>query len=76
MNPTLESVVRGHIESASWSPVGDAESRRTDELLLRSFRGQAESIPPYGAYVRHLGVDPAAITRWHPSRPVLGVQEP
>ena len=70
MNPTLGLVIRRHIESASWSPVGDAESRCTDELLLRSFRGQVESIPPYGAYVRHLGVDPAAVTRWQDIPPV------
>ena len=74
MNPTLESVVRGHIESA-WSPVGDAESRRTDELLLRSFRGQAESILPTAPTSGTSA--PAAITRWRDIPPVvLGVQEP
>ncbi len=32
---------------------------RVDALMLRSFRAQAESIAPYGTYVRHLGLDPA-----------------
>jgi len=38
--------------------------------MVRSFREQASVIAPYGAYVRHLGIDPDAITRWQDIPPV------
>jgi hypothetical protein len=43
---------------------------RVEELMLRSFRAQVGAIPPYGAYVRHLGLDPVRITRWQDIPPV------
>ncbi|MGE5177810.1 MAG: hypothetical protein ACM3PF_01815 [Bacteroidota bacterium] len=66
----LSDHIRAHIVAASWTPSGDAESRRSEELLLRSFRAQVASIPPYAAYVRHLGVDPARVARWQEIPPV------
>jgi hypothetical protein len=43
---------------------------RVEDLMVRSFRAQVESIAPYGAYVRHLGLDPARITQWQEIPPV------
>lgn len=66
----LNDEIRAWIETASWTPAGDAQGRHTEDLLLRSFRAQVESIAPYGTFVRHLGVDPAAVTRWQDIPPV------
>jgi hypothetical protein len=46
------------------------QDARVEELMLRSFRAQVGAIPPYGAYVRHLGIDPLRITRWQDIPPV------
>jgi hypothetical protein len=66
----LSDSIRDHIARADWTPTGDAQARRTEELMIRSFRAQVESIPPYGAFVRHLGVDPARVERWQDIPPV------
>lgn len=66
----LKEEIRRWIETASWTPAGDAQFRHTGELFLRSFRAQVETIAPYGAFVRHLGVDPGRITRWEDIPPV------
>lgn len=66
----LKESIRDQIARADWTPAGDAQERRIEELMLRSFRAQVETIAPYGAFVRHLGVDPGAITRWQEIPPV------
>lgn len=70
MSTDLERDIRAHIASTAWEPAGDRDLRRADELLLHAFRAQVDSIPPYGAYVRHLGLDPSAVTRWQDIPPV------
>lgn len=65
----LTDSIRDHIEGVGWAPDG-AAPRATEDLMLRSFRRQVETIPPYGAYVRHLGIEPASVTRWQDIPPV------
>ena len=66
---SVDSEVLKWIQRVPWAPDGGG-SRKTEELMLRSFRHQAASIPAYGAYVRHLGVDPARVKDWHEIPPV------
>lgn len=66
----LNDTIRQWIETSSWTPAGHAQARHTEELLLRSFRAQVQTIEPYGAFVRHLGVDPETVTRWQDIPPV------
>jgi hypothetical protein len=75
----LESEIVAQIGRAEWRPqekarawpfLGRPQARRIEELMLRSFRHQAASIPAYGAYVRHLGVDLARVKDWREIPPV------
>lgn len=66
----LESEVFHWIERAPWTPNDGGRSRETEKLMLRSFRHQADAIPAYAAYVRHLGVDPARVKDWREIPPV------
>jgi hypothetical protein len=79
MTRTSESEIEARIERAEWEPAarrpawklpGQSQARVVEELMLRSFRYQAEAIPAYAAYVRHLGVDPARIKNWREIPPV------
>jgi len=61
-----EAVVAAHIARVNW----EHASPETDSLLVRSFRAQVASIEHYGAYVRHLGIDPDRVTDWREIPPV------
>ncbi|HEX7078043.1 MAG TPA: AMP-binding protein [Candidatus Eisenbacteria bacterium] len=67
----IEETTRSFIEGVKWgSRQPEADQRHLESLLLRSFRAQCATIPPYGAYVRHLGLDPDRVADWHQIPPV------
>lgn len=68
---SAEETIRAFIEGARWESreVG-GRPEPLETLLLRSFRGQCASIPPYAAYVRYLGIDPGRVADWRQIPPV------
>jgi hypothetical protein len=58
----LEAGVLDHIRAARWR-AGPSEAG-PGGLMLRTFRRQFDSIPPYAAWARHLGRTPDRVTRW------------
>jgi len=55
----------------AWDPLGTAEREaRFAARAIERFREQARTIAPYGAYARHLGIDPAAVRDWRDIPPV------
>jgi hypothetical protein len=60
----LQAEITACLQACSWGNGDRPQSEDVGQLLIRSFRDQVTSIPPYGAYVRHLGIDPDQITDW------------
>src|SRR5690349_4088856 len=55
----------------AWDPLGPAEREaRFAAQAIERFREQARTIAPYGAYARHLGIDPEAVRDWRDIPPV------
>ena len=66
----IDSEVLHWIERAPWAPNNGSGSRETEKLMLRAFRHQADAVPAYAAYIRHLSVDPARVKDWREIPPV------
>jgi acyl-protein synthetase LuxE len=74
MEPVGAMVPRSHVawlRHEAWLPLGpEAREEQFAALALERFAAQARSIAAYGAYVRHLGLDPAGVRDWRAIPPV------
>jgi acyl-CoA synthetase (AMP-forming)/AMP-acid ligase II len=75
----IEAEIVARVERAEWEPPakrsgwilpGKSQAQSVEALMLRSFRYQADAIPAYAAYVRHLDIDPARVKDWREIPPV------